>query len=81
MKMEIFEFNIYVKKQEVVGTNDLELAKEIAYHLAETNHCDVDVINAFTGEVHCSYVSYMHITFNAQCEEIETTYEVKEREW
>lgn len=81
MKMEIFEYNIYVKKENVVGTNDLELAKEIAHQLAIENHCDVDVINAFTGEVHCSYVSYLHITYNADNEEIEKIYEVKEREW
>ena len=81
MKMEIFEYGIYAKKEQVAGANDLEYAKQIAYLTATTMHCDVDIINSFTGEVHLSLVCYLHITYNADVEEIEKFYEVKEREW
>lgn len=79
MKMEIFEYNIYAKKEVVAGTNDLELAKKIAFKIAKREHCDVDIINAFTGEVHQSLVCYLYITYNANQEEIEKYYEVQER--
>ena len=79
--MEIFEYNIYVKKEVVVGTNDLDLAKKIAFKIAKREHCDVDIINAFTGEVHQSLVCQLHIIYNADREEIEKHYEVKERWW
>lgn len=81
MKMEIFEYNIYAKKEIIAGTNDLDLAKKIAFKIAKRKHCDVDIINAFTGEVHQSLVCYLHITYNEKVEEIEKYYEVKERVW
>lgn len=81
MKMEIFEYNIYAKKEIVAGTNDLDLAKKIAFKLAKREHCDVDIINAFTGEVHQSLACYLHITYNEKQEELEKYYEVKEVEW
>ena len=81
MKMEIFEYNIYVKKENVAGVNDLDLAKKIAFKIAEREHCDVDVINAFTGEVHQSLVCYLYVTYNANHEKLEEFYKVKEREW
>lgn len=81
MKMEIFEYNISAKNEVVAGTNDLDLAKKIAFKIAKRQHCDVDIINAFTGEVHQSLICYLHITYNADCEELEKFYEVKERVW
>ena len=81
MKMEIFEYNIYAKKEIVAGTNDLDLAKKIAFKIAKRQHCDVDIINAFTGEVHQSLVSILRVAYNANQEEIEKYYEVKEWEW
>ena len=79
--MEVFEYNIYAKKEIVAGTNDLELAKKIAFKISKREHCDVDIINAFTGEVHQSLISYLHVTYNADSEKIEKFYTVKEREW
>ena len=81
MKMEIFEYNIYAKKEIVAGTNDLDLAKKIAFKFAKREHCDVDIINAFTGEVHQSLACYLHITYNETQEILEKYYEVKEVEW
>lgn len=81
MKMEIFEYNISARQEIVAGTNDLDLAKKIAFKIAKREHCDVDIINAFTGEVHQSLVCYLHITYNTDMEELEKFYEVKERVW
>jgi len=81
MKMEVFEYGIYARKEEVAGANDFELAKQIAYLTAETMHCDVDIIDSFTGEVHLSLVCFKHIVWHADKEIVETYYEVKEREW
>ena len=81
MKMEVFEFGVYVKQEIVAGFNDLDRAISYAQKICKTEHCDVDIINAFTGEVHKSYGCYLHITYNATKEIIEKYYEVKEREW
>ena len=81
MLMNVFEYNICTKKKAVAGTDDLELAKKIAFKIAKRQHCDVDIINAFTGEVHQSLVSILRVTYNANMEEIEKYYEVKEEEW
>lgn len=81
MLMNVFEYNICTKKKAVAGTDDLELAKKIAFKLAKREHCDVDIINAFTGEVHQSLECHLHITYNEKLEEIEKYYEVKEVEW
>ena len=81
MKMEVFDLNIYARKEVVAGMNDTDLAMVMAKKIAKREHCDVDVINAFTGEVVYSLVCYLHITYNEDMGEIEKYYEVKEREW
>lgn len=81
MKMEIFEYGVYVKQEIVAGFNDLEKANAYAFKCAKREHCDVDVINSFTGEVHKSYCSFLTITYNAEGEVFEKFYAVKEREW
>lgn len=81
MKMEVFEYGIYARKEEVAGANDLEFAEQIAHLTANTMHCDVDIINSFTGEVHLSLVCLKHIVWHADKEIVETYYEVKERGW
>ena len=81
MKMEIFEYTIYAKQEEVAGANDIEFAKDFAYNIANVKHCDVNVINAFTGEVVLSLVCIVRVTYNADMQEIERVYEVKEWEW
>ena len=81
MKMEVFEFGVYAKGEVVAGFNDLERATKYAFKVSKREHCDVDVINSFTGEVHKSYCCFLTVTYNAECEEIEKFYEVKEREW
>lgn len=81
MKMEVFEYTIYAREEEVAGANDVEFAEQIAYLTADTMRCDVDVINAFTGEVILSLVCFKHIVWHADKEIVETYYEVKEREW
>jgi hypothetical protein len=79
--MNVFEYNICTKKKAVAGTDDLELAKKIAFKLAKREHCDVDIINAFTGEVHQSLACFLHVTYNETQEILEKYYEVKEVEW
>ena len=81
MKMEVFEYTIHARKEEVAGTNDLEFAKQIAHLTADTMHCDVDIVNSFTGEVHLSLVCFKRIVWHANKEIVKTYYEVKEREW
>jgi len=81
MLMNVFEYNICTKKKAVAGTDDFELAKEIAFKLAGKEHCDIDIINAFTGEVHFSLACYVHIVYNEEHEEVDKYYEVKEEEW
>ena len=83
MKMEVFEYNIYAKKEIIAGTNDLDLAKKIAFKIAEREHCDVDIINAFTGEVHQSLVcyAYAYVAHDPRKMQPLTLYKVKEREW
>lgn len=81
MLMNVFEYNICTKKKVVAGTDDLEYARNMAYNVAHIEHCDVDVINAFTGEVHLSLVCYVHLVYNEKHEEVDKYYEVKEEEW
>ena len=81
MKMEVFEYGVYAKKELVAGFNDLDRATAYAFKVSKREHCDTDVINSFTGEVHKSYCCYLKITYNTDLEEIEKFYEVKEREW
>lgn len=81
MKMEIFEFTVYAKDEIVAGFNDLDKAVRYAFKISKREHCDTDVINAFTGEVHKSWCCFLTVTYNADLEEIEKYYEVKEREW
>lgn len=81
MQMEVFEYGVYAKSNVVAGFNDLDRAKAYAFKVAKREHCDVDIINSFTGEVHQSLCCQIHITYSADMEEIEKFYEVKEREW
>lgn len=81
MKMEVFEYMVYAKKKMVAGFNDLERATKYAFKVSKRERCDTDVVNAFTGEIHKSYCCYLSVTYNADMEEIEKYYEVKEREW
>lgn len=81
MKMNVFEYTITAKQNDIAGCDDIELAKKIAFKVAKRKHCDVDVINAFTGEVVLSLVCFIHLTYNAEMEEVEKFYEVKERVW
>ena len=81
MKMEVFEYGVYAKKEMVAGFNDLDRATAYAFKISKREHCDTDVINSFTGEVHKSYCSYLTVTYNAQQETIEKFYRVEERAW
>lgn len=81
MKMNVFEFTIFDGKNDIASCEDLDTAKEIALLLATEKHCNIDVINSFTGEVSYSLESYHIITFNAYNEIVSDRYEVKEREW
>lgn len=81
MKMNVFEYTVSAKHEDIAAFDDLEHAKAYARVISKTEHCDTDVINAFTGEVHYSLCCYLHITYNADYEETEKYYEVKEREW
>lgn len=80
MKMNVFEYTITDGVKAIAGCEDLDLAKGIAYHLAEEKHCNIDVINAFTGEVVYSLECYIHLTFLLN-REIDKSYEIKERVW
>lgn len=81
MQMEIFEYNITDGKSNIAGCEDIETAKEVALMLATEKHCDIDVISAFTGEVVYMLETVIHITLNCYGQEIEKTYETREREW
>jgi hypothetical protein len=81
MKMEIFEYQVLARTELVAGFNDLDRAIKYAQKVCKREHCDVNVVNAFTGEIHKSYCSYLHVTYNEGLQEIEKYYEVKEREW
>ena len=81
MKMNVFEFTISAKHEDIAGFENLGMAIDFAKDFAEKHHCDVDVINAFTGEVHKSFVSYKIVTYNADNEQIEFKYRVAERVW
>ena len=81
MKMNVFEYTITDGNNDIAGCDDIELAKEVANIVAVEKHCDVDVINAFTGEVVYSLESFIHITLDAYGKEISKIYETKVREW
>ena len=81
MKMNVFEYTITDGNHDIAGCDDLELAKEIANALAIEKHCDIDVINAFTGEVSYSLETLIHITLDAYGNEVSKIYETKVREW
>jgi hypothetical protein len=80
MKMNVFEYTITDGKNDIAGCEDIDLAKGIAYHLAEEKHCDIDVINAFTGEVVYSLECYIHLTLHHN-RQMDKSYEIKERVW
>lgn len=81
MKMNVFEFTVSAKHEDIAGFENLADAIAFARHIANEQHCDVDVINAFTGEVHKSFVSYKIVIYNADNEQIEFKYRVAERVW
>lgn len=81
MKMNVFEFTVSAKGEDIAAFENLKYAIEFAKSYAEKQFCDVDVVNAFTGEVHKSYVTYAHLIYNSQQECLKTMYDVKEREW
>lgn len=80
MKMNVFEYTITDGANDIASCEDLDLAKGIAYHLAEEKHCNIDVINAFTGEVVYSLECHIHLTFLLN-RQIDKSYEIKERVW
>ena len=81
MKMNVFEFTVSAKHEDIAGFENLADAIAFARHIANEQHCDVDVINAFTGEVHKSFVCYEYMAYNPQQAELFTFYKVKERVW
>ena len=81
MKMNVFEFTVSAKHEDIAGFENLETAVDFAHNFARKNHCDVDVINAFTGEVHKSLVCYEYMAYNPRRQELFTFYKVKERVW
>ena len=78
MKMEIYEFNVCTHEGAIAGFNNLEKACAYAFKISKREHCDTDVINAFTGEVHKSYSCYVTLVCDIDNEHL--CYEVKERE-
>ena len=78
MKMNVFEYTITDGRNDIASCEDLDLAKDIAYQLAEEKHCDIDVINAFTGEVVYSLECYIHLTLYHN-RPMDKCYEIKER--
>lgn len=81
MKMNVFEYTITDGKSDIAGCENINIAKEVALMLATEKHCDIDIINAFTGEVVYSLECLIYITLNCYEQEIEKTYEVREKEW
>lgn len=65
MKMEVFEYTIYAREEKVAGANDVALAKQIARRVANIMHCNVDVIDTFTGEIIFSLVCFTHTVWNS----------------
>jgi hypothetical protein len=81
MKMNVFEYTVAAKHEEIASFENLDHAKAFARHIANEEHCDVDIINAFTGEVHLSLVCYAYVAYNPLKDKTVTFYKVKEREW
>ena len=77
MQMEVFEFIVSAKKENVAGFNDLDKAKDYAIKVAEEKHCCVDVVNAFTGEVHLSLVCFHWVKYNETNESLEEFFDIK----
>jgi hypothetical protein len=77
MLMNVYEYNVSVKGENKAGFDDIDEAKDYAIAQAEKHHCDVDVINAFTGEVHLSLVCYRWVKYNAVNETLEEFYDIK----
>ena len=82
MLMNVYEYNVSVKGECVAGFDDLDDAKAFARHTANEKHCSVEVINAFTGEVHLILSVTLTIDYTINCnselEEIRRTYTVTE---
>ena len=78
MLMNVYEYNVAVKGECVAGFNDLDDAKAFARHSANEKHCEVMIINAFTGEVRLVLSVVVTIDYNSDLEEIRRTYKVIE---
>lgn len=81
MKMNVFEYTITAKKKDIAGFENLADAIAFAKHIANEQHCDVVIINAFTGEVCYEAYVIVRVTYNAYFEELSRNYEIKEKKW
>ncbi len=77
MLMNVYEYNVAVKGECKAGFDNLDEAKEYAIAQAEKHHCDVDIINSLTGEVHFSLVCYRYVVYNMNNETVEEYYKIK----
>lgn len=77
MLMHVYEYNVAVKGENVAGFDNLDDAKEFAVLQAERKHCSVDVVNAFTGEVHLCLVCYRWVKYNEADERLEEYFDIK----
>ena len=81
MKMNVFEYTVTAKEQDIAGFENPADAIAFARHIANEQHCDVVVINAFTGEVCYEAYVIVRVTYNAYFEELSRDYEIKEKKW
>ena len=77
MLMNVYEYNVAVKNENVAGFDNLDDAKEFAMFQAERKHCSVNVINALTGEVHLSLECYRWVKYNEADECLEERFDIK----
>ena len=78
MKMNVFEYTVTERDEDVAAFENLDDAIAFARHIANERHNHVHVINAFTGEVHYYAEVYAYICYNSRKECIDTIYKVKE---
>ena len=77
MLMNVYEYNVAVKGENKAGFDNLDEAKDYAIAQAEKHHCSVDVVNAFTGEVHLCLVCYRWVKYNEAEECLEELFDIK----
>lgn len=77
MLMNVYEYNVAVKGENIAGFDNLDDAKEFAVLQAERKHCSVDVVNALTGEVHLCLVCYRWVKYNEADERLEEYFDIK----